>query len=36
MYDQGRVFQRGQVWWVAYFDGRVTSNGSLAGRPIKL
>ena len=22
MYGQGRVFQRGQVWWVAYFDGQ--------------
>jgi hypothetical protein len=22
VYGQGRVFKRGQVWWIAYFDGK--------------
>ena len=36
MYGQGRVFQRGQVWWVACYDGRAISSGSLATRRISL
>jgi len=22
MYSQGRVFKRGNIWWIAYFDGQ--------------